>query len=89
MDDKLKEKVKEQIKNYIKKNFLFDRRDLDDDEPLFEPGLIDSLGFISLLAFIEKNFRINIRMSEVVIEKFNNVNKISEIVSGKMARGAK
>jgi acyl carrier protein len=76
--------VKEQIKSFIIKNFLFDERGLKDDEPLFESGIIDSLGLIKLIAFIEKNFNISIDMSEVMIEKFNTLNDIMETLKSRL-----
>jgi acyl carrier protein len=76
--------VKEQIKSFIVKNFLFDERGLEDDEPLFESGIIDSLGLIKLIAFIEKNFNISIDMSEVMIEKFNTLNDIMETLKSRL-----
>jgi acyl carrier protein len=70
--------VKEQIKSFIVENFLFGERGLEDDEPLFESGIIDSLGLIKLIAFIEKNFNISIDMGEIMIENFSTLNDIME-----------
>jgi acyl carrier protein len=76
--------VKEKIKNFIVENFLFGERGLKDDEPLFESGIIDSLGLIKLLAFIEENFNVSIDMSEIMIENFNTVNDILETLSSRV-----
>lgn len=70
--------MKEQIKSFIVENFLFGERGLEDDEPLFESGIIDSLGLIKLIAFVEKNFNISIDMGEIMIENFNTLNDIME-----------
>jgi len=76
--------VKEKIKNFIVENFLFKERGLEDNEPLFESGIIDSLGLIKLLAFIEKTFNISLNMSEIDIEDFNTLNDILETIQKKM-----
>jgi acyl carrier protein len=75
--------VKEKIKNFIVENFLFGERELKDDEPLFESGIIDSLGLIKLIAFIEKNFNVSIDISEIMIENFNTLNDIMETLKSK------
>ncbi len=75
--------MKEKIKNFIVENFLFGERELKDDEPLFESGIIDSLGLIKLIAFIEKNFNVSIDISEIMIENFNTLNDIMETLKSK------
>ena len=54
--------MKEKIKKFITENFLFGERELKDDEPLFESGIIDSLGLIKLIAFIEEKFNVSMNL---------------------------
>lgn len=76
--------MKEKIKNFIVENFLFGERGLEDDEPLFESGIIDSLSLIKLLAFIEETFNISLNMSEIDIEDFNTLDDILKTIKRKM-----
>lgn len=76
--------MKEQLKTFIIENFMFGEGTLEDDEPLFESNIIDSLGFIKLLAFIEEKFKISIDMSEVTIEKFSTINEMIKTLENKM-----
>jgi len=76
--------AKEKIKNFIVENFLFGEGELEDDEPLFESGIIDSLGLIKLLAFIEETFNISLNMSEIDIEDFNTLDDILKTIKRKM-----
>ncbi len=75
--------MKEKIRNFIVENFLFGERELKDDESLFESGIIDSLGLIKLLAFIDEKFKVSIDMSEIMIENFNTLNDIMETLKSK------
>lgn len=77
--------MKEKIKHFIVENFLFGERELKDDEPLFESGIIDSLGLIKLIAFIEKNFNVSIDISEVMMENFSTLKDIMEVVKSKVS----
>jgi acyl carrier protein len=75
--------MKEKIRNFIAENFLFGERELKDDEPLFESGIIDSLGLIKLIAFIEEKFNVSIDMSEIMIENFNTLDGIMETLKSR------
>ena len=48
--------MQEEIRAFIINTFMFGKGDLKDDERLFESGIIDSIGFIKLLSFLEKTF---------------------------------
>ena len=76
--------MKEKIKKFIIEDFMFGKGDLKDNEPLFESGIIDSLGFIKLLVFIEKKFDVFIDMSEITIGKFNTIDDIVKTIKDKM-----
>lgn len=76
--------MKEEIKKFIIDTLMFGEGSLEDDDQLFEKGIIDSLGFIKLLTFIEKQFSVNIEMSEVTMDKFATVNDIAKIIEYKL-----
>ncbi len=75
--------MKEKIKSFILETFMPEEDKLEYDEQLFESGLIDSLGFIKLVQFIEKEFNIQIDMSEVTMEKFGSINDIEQLITEK------
>jgi len=77
------DEVKKKVKEFIIQDFMFGKGELKDEELLFESGIIDSLGFIKLLSFIEKTFNISFNMSEIVIEKLNTVNSIVNTILSK------
>jgi acyl carrier protein len=76
--------MREKIRNFIVENFLFGERELKDDEPLFESGIIDSLGLIKLLAFIDEKFNVSVDMSEIMIENFNTLDDIMETLKSRV-----
>lgn len=84
MGDKGINDIKEKVKNFIFEEFTVANKKLDDNLPLFEAGLIDSLGMIKLMAFIEESFGVVINPSEVVIDNFDTIDKISRIISEKL-----
>lgn len=80
--------VKKEVKRFILEEFLPKGYDLKDDEFLFDSGIIDSLGMIKLMTFIEKTFDLIINPSEISIDNFNTIEKIARIVSKKAKKNA-
>ncbi len=76
--------MREKIRGFILENFMFGEKSLKDDDQLFESGIIDSLGFIKLLTFIERTFNISINMSEITIDKFSTINEIVTTIESKI-----
>ncbi len=79
------ENIKESLKKFIMETFMFGQGELNYDTPLFETGIIDSMGFIKLLAFLEKSCGISLDMSEITMENFRTINEICSKIASKLA----
>lgn len=75
--------MKESIRAYIQKNFLGPGKTLGDDDPLFESGVIDSLGHLKLISFLEKEFSVSLSMDDLSWDNFDSVNKIVALVGAR------
>jgi acyl carrier protein len=53
---------------------------LNDQDPLIESGIIDSLGIMTLLAFLEEKFSIQVPGDELVPDNFASISAITELV---------
>lgn len=73
------------VRDYIVEQFMYDSPDaaLEDDQPLIEEGIIDSLGIFTLIAFIEERFGVKVQPDDVVLENFESVNTISRLVEAR------
>jgi acyl carrier protein len=60
------------------------KKSLDPDEDLIEKGIIDSLGILKVVLFIEKTFGIEIVDEDVVPENFRSVNTMVKFVEQKI-----
>ena len=78
--------MKEQLKKFIINSLMYGKGSIRDDEPLFETGIIDSLGFIKLLSFVQDKLNVPIDMSEVTMEKFSTINDIVKTLERKMQK---
>ncbi|VTX65231.1 D-alanine--poly(phosphoribitol) ligase subunit 2 [Fusobacterium nucleatum] len=61
------------------------REDLDAD--LLDLGILDSLGMVTLIISLEKNFSIKLPITEINVEDVNTPNKIIKLVEGKVNNG--
>ena len=77
MNDIILAYIKEEILN----NEIED--DFDDKEDLLGSGILDSLGMVQLIAFVEKEFKVEVGPEDMVIENFMTVNHIVNYVEGK------
>ena len=58
---------------------------LDFTTDLIETGVIDSMGIMKLLVFVEESFNMKVSDSELVPKNFESVNSISHLVERTMA----
>jgi acyl carrier protein len=75
--------VKLKIKEYIINTFMNGEGGFEDDDQLFETGIIDSIGFIKLLSYIETTFNTPLDISEFTIES-GTINGIMALLDDKM-----
>jgi acyl carrier protein len=55
-------------------------RTIADDEPLIESGIIDSLGMLKIMAFLDEQFGVDLSSGEINPEHFKDVRTICELV---------
>ena len=70
--------VRDQIRQFIRDSFLVD--DFTDEESFLASGLIDSLGIVQLVAFVEATFSIKVPETDLVPENFDSVAKLTAYV---------
>jgi acyl carrier protein len=81
MDDPIEAILKEYILTehlYMEKN-----RSLSNDESLLSRGVIDSIGLLQMVAFVEEQFKIKITPDDLVPENFETVNALKALIQSK------
>jgi acyl carrier protein len=76
--------VKEQLKNFIVEASFVPAEKVQDETLIFIEGIFDSMGFLSLINFIEENFKIKAADSELLEGNFESVNAIANFISRKL-----
>lgn len=78
--------IKPEIRHYVVENFLPGGQgvDLDDATPLISGGLIDSIGMIGLVRFLEGRFGIEFTPREVDARSLDTIDAIERLVQRKL-----
>jgi acyl carrier protein len=79
-----------EIRDYISRNFLFSDKGFQygDNASFLEEGIIDSLGIIELVSFVEKKFGISVADNELLPNNFDSVSKLSSFIASKLAEAS-
>lgn len=79
--------VGQEIRRYIVDNILFgDDKKLKDDTSFQEHGILDSMGFLDLITFVEEKYGIKIKDKEIVPENFDSLQNIANFVERKLKK---
>jgi methoxymalonate biosynthesis acyl carrier protein len=76
--------IKATVKHFISSSSNI--TNLDDDDNLFESGIVNSLFAVQLMTFIEKTFAMEVEMDDLDIENFKSLNATTAFVLKKTRR---
>ena len=81
--------VSDQIRAFVLEKFpQAKKKSLSDSDQLLESGIVDSLGILDLVAFLESDFKVQITDDELLPENFQTVEAIAEFVERKRNGGS-
>lgn len=70
------------IRGWLRQNVLGSRQ-VPDNYPLIDEGILTSLQTIELVLFLEERFRVSIDEDEVNEENFKSISAIAQLVASK------
>lgn len=72
--------VKDRIKQFILKASYITDEQVKNETLIFEQGIMDSMGFMSLINFIEEDFDIKANDNELIEANFESIDAIAAFV---------
>lgn len=75
--------TKEKVRSYIFQSVHSDHNKVKDDSLIFREGYMDSMGFITLISFLEEEFSLKTSDADLIEENFESINAISDFVARK------
>ena len=83
----LSDDVARHIHTFIEEDLLMGQGvEFNGDDLLLEAGIIDSLGLLDLVNFIETEFGISVNDVDVTLDNFGSVNTIASYVASQKAK---
>jgi acyl carrier protein len=75
----------QRISKYVSENLLYvdEGFEYDYDTSFIGEGLIDSMGVMELLNFVQSEFDIQVEQQEVTPDNFDSINKLAAFVARK------
>lgn len=65
--------IKESIRSYISEELLEDEEPVGDQENLLADGMVDSIGMLRLIGFIEESWGVSVPLEDITIENFRTI----------------
>lgn len=75
--------IKKDLHDFIIENTIGDKSKLSADSLIFVDGYFDSMGFVSLISFLESKYAINTSDEDLVEENFESINAIVNFIGRK------
>jgi acyl carrier protein len=72
--------IEEQLTTYFRENFA---ADVNSDTALIESGLIDSMGVMELVEYLERSFGIEMDMDDMTVDRFGTITAIKQLITEK------
>jgi acyl carrier protein len=77
------ETVTRQIRKFLVERFP-QARHLSNDDALLDKGVVDSLGILEIVAFLEQAFHMTVADEELLPENFQSVERLATFVQSKV-----
>lgn len=82
MDTKFQ--IEEKVRQFIINTSYIPEDQINNESLIFAQGIMDSMGFISIIDFIEENFSVAANDNELIESNFESINAISNFIFRKM-----
>ena len=81
--------IADRTRAYVRENFLYMRPDwpLQDEDLLFRGGVIDSIGVIELVGFLQREFACTLEEDEITERNLGSIGAIARFLSAKCNSG--
>jgi acyl carrier protein len=72
--------IVKRIQDFVFENTFSNTNQITPDTLLFKEGYFDSMGFVSLISFLEETFSIQTESDDLIEENFESITAISKYI---------
>jgi acyl carrier protein len=80
-----KESIKDKLRKYLMEESVSKDVEIRDDTLIFDAGILDSMGLLFLIEFLNEEYQIIVNDQELLPENFESINNISAFVNQKLS----
>ena len=73
------------LKQFVNTELLDQHTSINEDDTLLMDGVVDSLGMVRFIAFIEETFNLEIPPEDVIVENFYTIGMIANYLERRKA----
>ena len=77
--------VKSKVREHIISSSYNEENKIDENTMIFKEGILDSMGLMTLITFLEEEFGIATQDTDLVEENFETITAITNFVSQKLS----
>lgn len=84
-----KDQIVTRIRAFVEENFLYMRPDMElaNDESLMGKGVVDSMGVMEMIEFLEEEFGVVVDDDDITEENLGTIDRIAEYVAAHQTAG--
>jgi len=81
--------IEEQLRQFVGERMLFTDAAFDypDDASFLNEGIVDSLGVMELVAFVQNTYGLSVERHEITLDNFDSIVKLSAFIRSKIGEG--
>ena len=78
--------ARQQLRTFILENYLFtdDQSALKDDDSFLDGGILDSMGILELIEYLDESFGIKVEGDELVPDNLDSINILLKFIGSKI-----
>jgi acyl carrier protein len=76
---------KSQLRQFILENYLFtdDESQLDDSQSFLSSGILDSMGILELVAFLNDDLQVKVETHEMIPDNLDSIDNLMRFIDNK------
>jgi acyl carrier protein len=73
--------IANELRAYLVEEFLFGEGEIDDQQSLFDEGVLDSMSFLLVLAHFRERYGVEVAMADITLEAFSTVDRMARYLA--------